>query len=197
MIPGKQYLDNPRQLLDQSMGLARRGSRQLARIGRRVASDGFGMLQRARSGAPAPKPGMDDTTLARKVETEIFRAADAPKGSVDVSVVDGVVELRGEVKTPELVNELEEKARAVPEVRDVENLLHLPKTPAPTRSDTPASQQRTVRRAAPRRTPRRVTASKAAEKGEKTPKKTAREGKGRQPAPMGSDGAPKEETETR
>jgi hypothetical protein len=140
---------------------------------------------------------MDDTTLARKVETEIFRAADAPKGSVDVSVVDGVVELRGEVKTPELVNELEEKARAVPEVRDVENLLHLPKTPAPTRSDTPASQQRTVRRAAPRRTPRRVTASKAAEKGEKTPKKTAREGKGRQPAPMGSDGAPKEETETR
>jgi len=197
MIPGKRYLDNPRQLLDQGMGLARRGSRQLARLGRRAASDGFGVLQRARSGAAGPKPGMDDTTLARKVETEIFRAADAPKGSVDVSVVDGVVELRGEVKTPELVNALEEKARAIPEVRDVQNLLHLPKTPAPTRTDTPASQQRAVRRAAPRRTPRRVTASKAAEKGEKTPKKTAREGKGRQPAPMGSDGAPKEETETR
>ena len=79
-----------------------------------------------------PKPQPDDVTLARKVETEIFREADAPKGQVDINAVDGVVELRGEVERPELVNELEEKARKVQGVRDVRNLLHTPGAPAPT-----------------------------------------------------------------
>src|SRR6478752_1184062 len=37
----------------------------------------------------------DDVTLARKVETEIFRPHDAPKGSVSVDVQAGVVYLRG------------------------------------------------------------------------------------------------------
>ena len=41
-------------------------------------------------------PG-DDNTLKSKVESEIFRDVDAPKGSVDVSVVNGIVELRGQV----------------------------------------------------------------------------------------------------
>ena len=41
---------------------------------------------------------MDDVTLTRKVETEIFRPKGAPKGKVDVNAVDGVVWLRGEVK---------------------------------------------------------------------------------------------------
>ena len=36
-------------------------------------------------------------TLARKVESEIFRAADAPKGAVSVNAENGVVFLRGEV----------------------------------------------------------------------------------------------------
>jgi hypothetical protein len=46
-------------------------------------------------------------TLARGVESEIFRPADAPKGKVSVNVAHGVVELRGEVlpeqsRTPDL-----------------------------------------------------------------------------------------------
>jgi osmotically-inducible protein OsmY len=52
-----------------------------------------------------------------------------PKGKINVSVVDGVVELRGEADTPDMVDELVKKARKVQGVRDVENLLHLP-TPA-------------------------------------------------------------------
>jgi hypothetical protein len=77
---------------------------------------------------------MDDVTLARGVETELFRGAGAPKGSVDVTAVDGVVELRGQVKRPEDVKHLEARTRAVPEVRDVRNLLQLP---SPTRTDSP------------------------------------------------------------
>ena len=40
--------------------------------------------------------------------------------------------LRGQVDRPELIHDLEEAVRKVPGVRGVENLLHLPGTPAPT-----------------------------------------------------------------
>jgi BON domain len=89
--------------------------------------------------APEPKP-LDDVTIARKVESIIFRDVDVDKGKVDVNVAERVVWLRGEVQTQELRNELEARAARVTEVRRVENLLHLPETPAPGRTETPAAQ---------------------------------------------------------
>jgi osmotically-inducible protein OsmY len=61
---------------------------------------------------------LDDVTLARKVESEIFRDTDAPKGQVSVNVANGVVQLRGEVE-PDLVAELEAATRKVQGVKDV------------------------------------------------------------------------------
>jgi len=66
----------------------------------------------------------NDATLARKVETVIFRPADVPKGQIVVNAQNGIVQLRGEVPRPELVEELERKTRKIQGVRDVENLLH-------------------------------------------------------------------------
>jgi osmotically-inducible protein OsmY len=80
--------------------------------------------QHAAAGGDTPPP--DDITLARKVETEIFRPADAPKGQVNVQALDGVVELRGQVDDAETIGELEKRTRQVTGVRDVRNLLHLP-----------------------------------------------------------------------
>lgn len=91
-----------------------------------------------------PKP-IGDPAIARKVESAIFRDDDVPKGGINVNVVDGVAFLRGEATTPEMINALEEQAKSVPEVVGVENLLHLPGTPAPTRTDTPPSQRKTRR----------------------------------------------------
>jgi BON domain-containing protein len=76
---------------------------------------------------------LDDVAIARKVETVIFRDDDVPKGKIDVNCANGVVWLRGEAKTPEMINLLQREAEGVPEVLRVENLLHLPKTPAPGR----------------------------------------------------------------
>ena len=76
---------------------------------------------------------LDDVAIARKVETVIFRDDQVPKGKIDVNCAEGVVWLRGEAKTPEMIKMLQREAEAVPEVRRVENLLHLPKTPAPGR----------------------------------------------------------------
>jgi osmotically-inducible protein OsmY len=68
----------------------------------------------------------DDVTLARKVESEVLGAEDAPKGAVVVNARDGVVELRGEVKRPEDVKALGAAAAKVAGVKDVNNLLHTP-----------------------------------------------------------------------
>jgi osmotically-inducible protein OsmY len=65
---------------------------------------------------------LNDPALARKVETEIFRPEDAPKGDVVVNVEYGVVFLRGTVPEDKIAH-LESAARGVDGVRDVENLL--------------------------------------------------------------------------
>ena len=130
-----------KQLLDRGGGALRGGSRQVVRIGRAATSFAAGKAKAVANRSSEPKD-LDDRTLKSKVETEIFREEGAPKGSVDVNVVDGVVELRGQVKRPEDKKALEAKAREVPEVRDVNNLLHLPKTPAPTRTESPGRQRR-------------------------------------------------------
>lgn len=73
----------------------------------------------------------DDVTLAHKVETEIFRGPDIPKGQINVNVEDGVVYLRGELEQPDLIEDLGAQARKVKGVRAVENLLHVPGEGAP------------------------------------------------------------------
>jgi BON domain len=137
---------------------------------------------------------LDDVTIARKVETELFRDRDVPKGDIDVNVADGVVFLRGQVKHPDDVKRLEAQAQAIPEVKGVENLLHLPKTPAPTRADTPDRQQKpTGRRTKPRSAqvkpaPRTVHTEVPTPGAEPSPNETARTRAGRRPAPLGSRG---------
>ena len=136
-----------------------------------------------------PKPEITDTALARKVESEIFRGTPrGTKSKVSLNAVGRVVHLRGEAKTPDLINELETRAAAVPEVERVENLLHLPKTPSPTRSDTPARQRKTktTKGKPPSAQRRRVNSEKSKPGAEPGPKEAAKEGSGRQPAPLGS-----------
>jgi len=81
------------------------------------------------------KPQPDDVTLARKVESEIFRDAGVPKGQINVNVEDGVVYLRGELEQPDLIEDLGAQARKVKGVRAVENLLHVPGEEAPAKAE--------------------------------------------------------------
>jgi len=89
----------------------------------------------ARSAMPHHGEDIDDVTLVRKVETEIFRAADAPKGQVSVNAENGVVFLRGEV-SGEWIERLGSEAERVDGVKGVRNLLHEAGTPAPTAPGT-------------------------------------------------------------
>jgi osmotically-inducible protein OsmY len=110
----------------------RRGGRQVGRVAGQVSSEAYGARQRLAHARPDEKEGaLNDPALARKVETEIFRDPDVPKGDINVQAHDGIVELRGQVPRPALIDELVKRTRQIPEVRDVENLLHVQGTPAP------------------------------------------------------------------
>ena len=135
-----------------------------------------------------PKPSITDGALADKVESVLFSDSSVPKGKIDVNAVGRDVYLRGEARTPEMINELERRALSIPEVSQVENLLHLPKTPAPSRADTPERAQKTRRSsAAParKRKPKKVNAEAKKTVGE-TPAELAAKGEGRKVAQMGS-----------
>ena len=116
---------------DRALAFFRQSERKAERAGRAAGSKAYGLKQKATHLREEEKPLSDDVTLARKVETEIFRPADAPKGQVDVNVENGIVFLRGEVERPEIIKDLESRARKVQGVREVENLLHTPGSPSP------------------------------------------------------------------
>ena len=75
---------------------------------------------------------LNDPALARKVESEVFRDEQIPKGSISVNAEYGVIYFRGEVPSREVMDELTARGRAVDGVRAVENLTHLPGEPAQT-----------------------------------------------------------------
>ncbi len=94
------YLADPRDgtrrrhvLRDRTSAFWRRGQRMIERMRRRTGSTAHGYRERARHLSEPPRQ-YDDVTLARKVEMELFRPPGVPKGSLDVNVQDGVVQLR-------------------------------------------------------------------------------------------------------
>jgi osmotically-inducible protein OsmY len=102
-------------------------------MGQTVSAEAQAAKEKATDMTGADKPQTDDVTLARKVETEIFRDSDIPKGRINVNAENGKVVLRGEVEEPELIKDLEKRTKKVQGVEEVENLLHVPGTPAPTK----------------------------------------------------------------
>jgi len=94
----------------------------------KVAGHIKGLLARAEEG---PKPQPDDVTLAHMVESELFRDEQVPKGQINVNAENGKIYLRGEVGEQEMIRDLEERARSIHGVQEVENLLHLPGAETP------------------------------------------------------------------
>jgi hypothetical protein len=115
---------------------ARPKSQPSAGRSKRTAADDRAQAQPKRTSEPEP---LGDVAIAREVELTIFRHVEVNRGQVDVKVAEGVVRLRGEVRTPDLINELGARASRVPQVRRVENLLRTPAPPPETA--TPASQR--------------------------------------------------------
>ena len=118
--------DNGRKRRKEAIKRAAKAFRQTGRKGQVIGAQAQGLKKKATHLKEQEKPQPDDVTLARKVESEIFRGADVPKGQINVNVQEGLVQLRGEVPRPEMIHDLETQVRRIQGVRDVENLLHPP-----------------------------------------------------------------------
>ena len=109
-------------------------AREAEQVGQKTAAQAEDLAQTAKDQAEKVGAQLDDATLARNVETEIFRGDEVTKKQVDVDAENGKVVLRGEVDKPELIRDLEERTRKVQGVQDVENLLRSPAAEAPAES---------------------------------------------------------------
>jgi hypothetical protein len=109
-------------------GVARRSGQ----AGRFVGAKAYGTVQSVRHRRDAGVPE-NDQVLAHKVESELFQSIDIPTGRINVNAENGVVVLRGQVDRPDDVERIEQAVRSIQGVSVVENLLHTPGTPAPTR----------------------------------------------------------------
>jgi osmotically-inducible protein OsmY len=141
---GAYFLDpeSGRRRRNQARDQGAAKAREAAGEASRRASYAAGKAQGAVANVTPTPPGegklsdVDDAALAHKVETEIFRPSDAPKGSVNVNAQDGVVYLRGEIADQGWIDRLVSDASKVDGVRRVENLLHRPGETAPTGAPT-------------------------------------------------------------
>jgi osmotically-inducible protein OsmY len=127
--------DNGRRRRSIARDKAGKYARQAGRRAEGAASQAGGLKEKAAHRQEEPKPQPDDVTLARKVESEIFRDEHVPKGQINVNVEDGVVYLRGELEERDLISDLEQQARKVQGVLGVENLLHVPGEEAPAKPE--------------------------------------------------------------
>jgi osmotically-inducible protein OsmY len=116
------------QLREQASNRARQGAAGAQAQAQHVADRAQGAAASATGRTRLEDP--DDVTLARKVETEIFRDQSVPKGDVSIDVEAGVAYLRGAVGQ-EWIERLGAAAAEVEGITGVQNLLHAPGTPAP------------------------------------------------------------------
>ena len=111
---------------------------------------------------------IDDDTLQRHVEADVFGSRKVTKSKVQVEVNEGVVWLRGEVKSEAVIEEVESRAAAIDGVKRVENLLQVAKTASRVRPKARTSE-RTQKRPAPKRSSRPKPAAATAPPPEAEP----------------------------
>jgi osmotically-inducible protein OsmY len=117
--------------MDRLGALFRRLGSQTEKKVKFVGGHAYGIVQETvphRRDNPDP----DDLTLRDRVETEIFRDRETSRERINVDVVEhGIVELRGELPHQEDIDDLIDRVKSIPDVREVHSYLHLPGTPAP------------------------------------------------------------------
>jgi osmotically-inducible protein OsmY len=118
------------QFVDWSGARVRRGWLALNQLGARTGSNAAALPQRMVSLRSGPRPA-DDLTLRDRVESEVLRHADLPKGQINLDVESGVVTIRGQVDNAFQIASVEKAVLKVSGVVGVENLLHVDGTPAP------------------------------------------------------------------
>jgi len=114
---------------DRSAATLRRMLRDAGHTRRRMGASIGGRMQ-ALIHIRAAEQLLDDTTLARKVESILYRDPTIHKGNLNINCEHGTVMVRGVVETTDQIRDIEARVRMIDGVQDVHSLLHLVNTPA-------------------------------------------------------------------
>ena len=122
---------------DQVGAKLRQAEQTAERELRHVEGRAQGVVHRL-SAIPPDAPA-DDRALADRIRSELGDRF--PDETAELTVVDGTVELRGEVGDDAGIALLVAQVRKVPGVSQVENLLHTPGQPAPNKVEAQEASQ--------------------------------------------------------
>lgn len=120
--------------VDWTRAQLRRGMETVNRLGRYSSNTAAALPHRMVSISSRPRPAEDDLTLRDRVESEVLRDPDVPKGQINFDVENGIVTIRGAVDNAFRISTIEKAVFQVPGVIGVENLLHVAGTPAPNKA---------------------------------------------------------------
>ena len=119
---------------DRIHSLVRQGTREAERVGRRASAQAQGLTQRVAHLRPEAKDPMNDAALAEKVKEELFADPSIPSGQLNINAERGVIVIRGQLESPEQIEEIERRVRKIQGVWEVQNLAHLPGLPVGSRA---------------------------------------------------------------
>jgi osmotically-inducible protein OsmY len=119
--------------MDRFMSLFGRGAQQAQQQASYYSGQATGVMRETVPHTP-DNPNPDDNTLKDRVESEIARGPEISRANLNINVADGIVELRGEFKTQQEIDQIVERVRQIPNVKGIHNYLHLPGTPAPNKA---------------------------------------------------------------
>ena len=123
-----------KEAVDRVGGFARHTRRRAERWLRGVQAQTSGWSQKVTHLVPA-RINLDDNTLRDRVESELFRDPEVPKGNLNLDVAGGRVTLRGQLQRPEQIRQVQERVASLPGVREVQSYLHLEGTEAPNKAE--------------------------------------------------------------
>lgn len=120
-------------LVDWTSARLRRGVKSAGKFGQYAGKTVSGRMVSLQSAKA--RPTADDETLRDRVESEVFRDPEVPKGQINFDVNAGIVTIRGAVDNAFRIATIEKAVFNVPGVAGVENLLHVSGTPAPNKAE--------------------------------------------------------------
>ncbi|HJU57583.1 MAG TPA: BON domain-containing protein [Actinomycetota bacterium] len=135
------------RLRDQTMSEVRRTRERADAKKRHLSNVAQGAMSELRSPGP-DNLEPDDATIADRIRSEVFGAADVPKDRLVLTVVDGVAELRGELDSEDDVRRIAERVSFVPGVREVRNQMRVHGSAAPNKSDAIEASDKAKKRRA-------------------------------------------------
>ncbi|MGH2679765.1 MAG: BON domain-containing protein [Actinomycetota bacterium] len=119
------------KMRDQALAIARRSRDRAGKLSRHGGNVVEGKVHGMTGVVGTSDRSLDDATVADRVRSEVLGKPDLGASGLVVDVQEGVAHLRGELDDSSTIDRVVALTRAVPGVRDVENLIHEPGSSAP------------------------------------------------------------------